>query len=51
MPKGHPARNAPRELGDAQPFAMAAGLQRRFWDIGDIVKLIEEWETASVQTA
>lgn len=24
--------------------AMACGLERRLWDIGDIVKLIEEWE-------
>jgi IS1 family transposase len=26
--------------------AMAARLETRLWDIGDIVKLIEEWETA-----
>jgi hypothetical protein len=26
--------------------AMAAHLTERFWDIGDIVKLIEEWEAA-----
>ena len=26
--------------------AMACGLEQRLWDIGDIVKLIEEWETA-----
>jgi hypothetical protein len=26
--------------------AMAAGLETRPWDISDIVKLIEEWETA-----
>jgi IS1 family transposase len=25
--------------------AMAAGLEQRLWDISDIVKLIEEWET------
>lgn len=25
--------------------AMASGLSDRFWDVGDIVKLIEEWET------
>lgn len=25
--------------------AMACGLEQRLWDIGDIVKLIEEWET------
>jgi hypothetical protein len=24
--------------------AMAAHLKERLWDIGDIVKLIEEWE-------
>jgi hypothetical protein len=24
--------------------AMACGLEQRLWDIGDIVKLIEEWE-------
>jgi hypothetical protein len=24
--------------------AMAFGLEQRLWDIGDIVKLIEEWE-------
>jgi hypothetical protein len=27
--------------------AMAAGLETRLWDIGDIVKLIEEWEAGS----
>jgi hypothetical protein len=26
--------------------AMAANLETRLWDIGDIVKLIEEWEGA-----
>jgi len=25
---------------------MACGLEQRLWDIGDIVKLIEEWEAA-----
>ena len=25
--------------------AMACGLEQRLWDVGDIVKLIEEWET------
>jgi hypothetical protein len=31
--------------------AMAARLTDRLWDIGDIVKLIEEWEAAdSVRT-
>jgi len=24
--------------------AMACGLEQRLWDIGDIVKVIEEWE-------
>jgi hypothetical protein len=24
--------------------AMACGLEKHLWDIGDIVKLIEEWE-------
>jgi hypothetical protein len=24
--------------------AMACGLEQRLWDIGDIVKLIEDWE-------
>ena len=24
--------------------AMAAGLSQTLWDIGDIVKLVEEWE-------
>ena len=28
--------------------AMACGLEQRLWDIGDIVKLIEEWESAAV---
>jgi hypothetical protein len=28
--------------------AMAARLETRLWDIGDIVKLIEEWETKNV---
>jgi hypothetical protein len=27
--------------------AMAARLTETLWDIGDIVKLIEEWETAN----
>jgi hypothetical protein len=27
--------------------AMACGLEQRLWDIGDIVKLIEEWENAA----
>ena len=31
--------------------AMAARLTETLWDIGDIVKLIEEWETASAQVA
>jgi hypothetical protein len=26
------------------PSTMAAHLTERLWDIGDIVKLIEEWE-------
>jgi len=26
--------------------AMAAHLTERLWDIGDVVKLIEEWEAA-----
>jgi len=26
--------------------AMAARLTERLWDIGDVVKLIEEWEAA-----
>jgi hypothetical protein len=26
------------------PPAMACALERRLWDVGDIVKLIEEWE-------
>jgi hypothetical protein len=29
------------------PPAMAYGLEQRLWDIGDIVKLIEEWEAKS----
>ena len=28
--------------------AMACGLSDHLWDIGDIVKLIEEWESADV---
>ncbi|HKQ45620.1 MAG TPA: DDE-type integrase/transposase/recombinase [Rhizomicrobium sp.] len=28
--------------------AMACGLEQRLWDIGDIVKLIEEWEVAQL---
>jgi hypothetical protein len=27
--------------------ASAAGLENRLWDIGDIVKLVEEWEAQS----
>jgi hypothetical protein len=26
--------------------ATASGFEKRLWDIGDIVKLIEEWEVA-----
>ena len=26
--------------------AMTCGLERRLWDIADIVKLVEEWEVA-----
>jgi hypothetical protein len=29
--------------------AMAAGLEQCLWDIGDIVRLIEEWETTEKQ--
>jgi hypothetical protein len=29
--------------------AMACGLERRLWDIGDIVKLIEDWESVDGQ--
>ena len=29
------------------PPAMACGLEQRLWDIGDIVKLIEEYEAAA----
>jgi hypothetical protein len=25
--------------------AMAAGIESRLWEIGDIVKVVEEWET------
>jgi len=28
---------------------MAATLETRLWDIGDIVKLIEEWEISDAQ--
>jgi IS1 family transposase len=28
--------------------AMACGLEQRLWDVGDIVKLIEEWEVAQL---
>ena len=31
--------------------AMASRLTDRLWDIGDIVKLIEEWETRLIQAA
>lgn len=27
--------------------AMASGISDRLWDIGDIVKLVEEWEIPS----
>ena len=30
--------------------AMAARLETRLWDIGDIVKLIEDWEISDAQT-
>ncbi len=26
--------------------AMACGLEQRLWDIGDIVKLVEQWEAS-----
>lgn len=26
--------------------AMACGLEQRLWEVGDIAKLIEEWEAA-----
>jgi hypothetical protein len=26
---------------------MASGLEQHLWDIGDIVKLIEEWEASN----
>jgi hypothetical protein len=29
--------------------AMACGLEQRLWDIGDIVKLIEDWESVDGQ--
>lgn len=28
-----------------RPVIPAPSLEQRLWDIGDIVKLIEEWET------
>jgi hypothetical protein len=31
--------------------AVAFGLERRPWDIGDIVKLIEEWDADEPQVA
>jgi hypothetical protein len=31
--------------------AMAARITEQLWDIGDIVKLIEEWETRTAQAA
>lgn len=31
--------------------AMAAGVADKLWDIGDIVKLIEEWEAAQALAA
>lgn len=31
--------------------AMACGLEQRLWDIGDIVKLIEEWESSNAEKA
>jgi hypothetical protein len=30
---------------------MACGLSDRLWDIGDIVKLIEDWEQSAAQAA
>lgn len=29
--------------------AMACGLEKRLWDIGDIVKLVEDWEISDAQ--
>jgi len=31
--------------------AMACGLTERLWDIGNIVKLIEEWEAVEAKAA
>ena len=31
--------------------AMAAGVESRHWEIGDIVKVVEEWEAADVVEA
>jgi hypothetical protein len=31
--------------------AMACGLEQRLWDIGDIVKLIEDWESMEAKAA
>jgi hypothetical protein len=30
---------------------MACGLEQRLWDIADIVKLIEEWESSDGQAS
>jgi len=30
---------------------MACGVEQRLWDIGDIVKLIEEWEAQDETTS
>jgi len=47
MPKGPQGRKRKADvIGNAVRMfpALACGLKQRLWDIGDIVKLIEEWE-------
>ena len=29
--------------------AMAAGVTKRFWEVSDMVKILEEWETAKMK--
>jgi hypothetical protein len=44
-PKARSAADVgPDQFSGPHVPAMACGLEQRLWDIGDIVKLIEDWE-------
>jgi hypothetical protein len=53
MPKGPQGQKRPADVirNIVQVMRIATSLTDRLWGIGDIVKLIKEWETASAQAA